>query len=170
MNNDDFDDDENEFISKTQRKKECHAVLDMGTTIINLSQHDLEKLHLPDALQQAIEDARRMPHRGGALKRQKQFIGKLMRNLDTEDIAHQLEQIQHAHDRNNALFKRMEKWRDDILAEGDEAINQFVEEYPLADRQNLRQIYRNAMREQQQNKPPAAARQLFKYIREIVED
>lgn len=173
MNNDqyDHDDDEDiEFISKTKRKQECHDIQDMGSAIIGLSQQDLEKMQLPEDLQQAVEDARRMPQRGGALKRQKQFIGKLMRGMDTEEIARQLEQIQHAHDLNNAQFKRMEKWRDDILATGDDAINDFVNEYPMADRQNLRQLYRNAQRERQQNKPPAAARQLFKYIREIVED
>ena len=70
---------------------------------------------------------------------------------------------------NNAHFKRLEKWRDRILDEGDNAINELMDEFPEADRQQLRQLYRNAMNEQKKNKPPASARQLFKYIRELAD-
>ena len=105
----------------------------------------------------------------GALKRQRQYIGKLMRDADMQDIASRLEQIRHKHDLNNIHFKRLEQWRDRVLQAGDQAINELIAEYPLADRQYLRQLHRNSIKEARQNKPPAAARLLFKYLRELSE-
>jgi len=103
----------------------------------------------------------------GALKRQKQYVGKLIRSLQDETLPTQLNRILHKHDILSAEFKRMEKWRDTIIDQGDQGINDFIEHYPIADRHHLRQLVRNAKKEKLANKPPAAYRQIFKYIREI---
>ena len=64
-------------------------------------------------------------------------------------------------------FHALEQWRDRLLAEGDEAVSAFLLEYPDAEAQPLRQLLRNARREQDAGKPPATARKLFRYLREV---
>ena len=64
----------------------------------------------------------------------------------------------------------MENWRDRMIAEGDKAVNDFIGEYHQADRQKLRQVVKNASKEKEQEKTPAHARKLFKYIREIIDN
>lgn len=161
-------DDEDEWVSKTQRKRECDQLQGLGEELITLSTQELDKFNLPESLYKAILDARKI-RQHGALKRQRQYIGKLMRDIDTQDIASRLEQIRHLHDLNNIHFKRIEQWRDKILQAGDQAINELLVEFPLADRQYLRQLQRNSIKEAKQNKPPAAARLIFKYLRELSE-
>lgn len=161
-------DDNDAWVSKTQRKRECDQLQSLGEQLIDLSKQELDNFNLPEILYKAIQDATKITQHG-ALKRQRQYIGKLMRDADTEDIASRLEQIRHKHDLNNAHFKRIEQWRDRILQAGDQAINELVAEFPMADRQYLRQLHRNSLKEAKQNKPPAAARLIFKYIRELSE-
>ena len=162
-----YDEDEN-WISKTQRKHECDVMQELGEKMIALNKEDLSKINMDDELRRAIEEAQRMKSHG-ALKRQKQYIGKVIRNLDDDTLQPQLNRILHKHDIHNAEFKRMEKWRDIILENGDQGINAFIEEYPVADRHHLRQLVRNAKKEKLNNRPPAAYRQIFKYIREIAD-
>lgn len=161
-------DENGEWVSKTKRKKECDAIQDLGEQLILLKDEELERFDLPDELHNAIIAAKKIRQRG-ALKRQKQFIGRLMRDVDAEQISQRLDDVRHKDDINNAHFKRIEKWRDRVIAEGDTAINELVQEYPQADRQHLRQLYRNAIQEQQHDKPPVAFRQIFKYIRELAD-
>lgn len=161
-------DEDDDWVSKTQRKQNCDEMQELGEKMIELNKDDLSKIHMDDELRRALEEAQRMKS-NGALKRQKQYIGKVIRNLDDETLEPQLNRILHKHDIYNADFKRMEKWRDAMLDNGDESINTFVEQYPMADRHHLRQLVRNAKKEKLSNKPPAAYRQIFKYIREIAD-
>ena len=165
----DYLDDDEEWVSKTQRKRECDALQQLGEELITLKNEELELIDLSDQLLAAIHEARKIRSRG-ALKRHKQYIGRLMRDADADTIAQQLQNIRHKDDLNNAHFKRMEKWRDRIMEEGDSAINELLEEFPNGDRQYLRQLYRNAINEQKRNKPPASFRLIFKYLREISEN
>ena len=164
----DINDQDDEWVSKTQRKQECDQLQSLGEALIALNKDELDKFNLPENLYSAIQEAHKI-RQHGALKRQRQFIGKLMRDADSEDIANRLEQIRHQHDLNNIHFKRIEQWRDKILQTGDQGINELMLEYPQADRQYLRQLHRNSLKEAKQNKPPVAARQIFKYIRELAE-
>ncbi len=163
-----FYDEEGNWVSKTQRKKDCDAMQEIGERMIALNSDELSQIEMDDELRRAIEEAQRMKSYG-ALKRQKQYIGKIIRNLDAEPLEQQLNRVLHKHDIHNADFKRMEKWRDNILENGDQGINAFMEAYPSADRHHLRQLSRNAQKEQKANKPPSAARQIFKYIREVID-
>lgn len=162
-----YDEDGN-WISKTQRKKECDEMQALGEKMIALGKDELAQIAMEDQLRHAIEEAQRMKSRG-ALKRQRQFIGKLIRNMDAESLQSELDKILHKHDLHNAEFKRMEKWRDSMLEQGDDGLNAFMQHYPQADRQYLRQLIRNVAREQQNNKPPVSYRNIFKYIREVSE-
>ena len=163
-----FDQEDDDWVSKTQRKKECDDILVLGERLIVLNKEELDQINMDDELRDAIEEAQRIKS-NNALKRQKHFIAKIIRGLGDETLTSQLERVLHKHDIYNADFKRMEKWRDNIIENGDKAINAFIEEHPQADRSRLRQLVRNADKEKKNNKPPAAYRQIFKYIREVIE-
>ena len=154
--------------SKSQVKRECHHLLDMGEAILKLKAEDRHSLNLPDDIEEAIVTALKIKSRSG-LKRQRQYIGKLLRSVDSEAIEARLKKIQHRHDTNTAQFKRLEKWRDNLIDNDKETINEVIARFPEIDRQHINQLIRAANQEQQRNKPPAAARKLFKYLHELEE-
>lgn len=154
--------------SKSQIKRECHHLLDVGDVILNLKPDDLSSLELPPELEEAVNTALKIKSRSG-LKRQRQYIGKLLRNMDNESIETQLRKIQHRHDTNTAQFKRLEKWRDSLIDNNKDTLNEVISRYPDIDRQHLNQLIRAAHLEKEKNKTPVASRKLFKYLREVDE-
>ncbi|MDM8545858.1 ribosome biogenesis factor YjgA [Candidatus Venteria ishoeyi] len=159
-----------DLLSKSQQKRDAETLQALGTRLVNLGKPILDKLPLDDTLKDAIELAQRIRNKHEGYRRQLQFIGKLMRSRDCEDIMqalalHDAKQHQATHH-----FHQLEQTRDAIINEGDEAIQLFLNEHPAADRQHLRQLARSALREQKNNKPPKAARALFKYLREVSEN
>lgn len=168
MNQDDFDTDTDEGPSRSQLKREAEALQDLGLALVELPPNKYNRIDMPDNLREAINLARRITAHGGK-RRQLQFIGKLMRNLDAEPIRAQLEAFQHKDRRAAQQFHQLEQLRDQLIDVGDTAIGDILERYPHADRQHLRQLIRQAQQERDKNKPPAAARSLFKYLRELSE-
>jgi ribosome-associated protein len=155
--------------SKSQVKRDCHHLLDVGDEILKLSQEDRNTLELPLELEEAISTAHKIKSRSG-LKRQRQYIGKLLRTIDSEYIETQLNKIRHRHDTNTAQFKRLEKWRDLLIDNDRDTLNEVIAHFPDIDRQHINQLIRIAGQELKQNKPPAAARKIFKYLRELEEN
>ena len=168
MISDDFDIETDERPSRSQLKREAEALQDLGAALVELPQSRLDRIEMPEKLREAIALARRITAHGGK-RRQMQFIGKLMRGLDAESIRAQLEAFQQADRRSAQHFHKLEALRDQLLAEGDAALGAVLDQYPNADRQHLRQLVRQAQIEHDKNKPPAAARSLFRYLRELDE-
>jgi len=168
--NDDTGFDEDDLLpSKTQLKRESEALQKIGEQLIALRQQDLDNMQLPEKLVEAVRVARKLNARGG-LKRQKQYIGKIMREIDSEAVIKQLQHIQHRHDASNAAFKKTEHWRDRLIGEhSHQALTELLNQYPEMDRQHLNQLMRQAKKEATAGKPPTAARKLFKYVREFVD-
>ena len=156
-----------EIISRTQLKKEAEEYQALGIRLTDLAPQVLAELPIDDALRDAITLAQRIRNKREGYRRQLQFIGKLMRSRDCEVIFRALELHDAKHHQANLHFHRLEQTRDAMIQQGDEAIQQFVDDNPTADRQRLRQLARTAVREQSTNKPPKASRELFKYLREI---
>lgn len=170
-NNPNMKDEEKVFAirpNKTQIKRECDHLLDMGDVILSLKLEEIDSLELPSDLEQAIHTALKIKSRSG-LKRQRQYIGKLLRNIDSEAIELQLKKIQHRHDTNTAQFKRLERWRDDLIANDKKTLDEIIARFPEIDRQHMNQLIRSAHQEHKQDKAPAASRKLFKYLRELEE-
>ncbi len=165
-------DDEDDFgPSKSQRKRECDAAQKLGEELLTLRSSDLNSFDLPEELKTALHSALKLKSRS-ALKRQRQYIGKLMRTADSESIAKQLAYIKHKNDFNTARLKRIEQWRDRLLGDDKDvdektAISELITTFPDIDRQHINQLVRQAKYELAQNKPPAAARKLYKYLREL---
>lgn len=160
------EDADSEYKSRSQIKREMEALQDLGETLVTLKAEQLAAIHLSDKLRDAIIAARAITERG-ARRRQLQYIGKLMRDVDAEPIRQALDTLNNRGRQAAAQFHRLERWRDRLLNEGDAALSEFIEEHPAADRQRIRQLLRNAQREIQADKPPAAARALFRYLREV---
>ena len=162
-----YDDHDEEWISKSQRKRDCHALQDLGTELVKLSQADLDKIPLDEELRQAIHEARRIKQRG-AQKRQLQFIGKLLRQRDGEALREAYERVMHPFQEDIKHFHQLEKWRERLLDDGDAALEELLQEQPDIDRQHIRQLIRTARNEKKSNKPPRAARELFQYLKQLM--
>ncbi len=164
-------DDEDEaiiYVSKSQLKRESHALQALGEELVALPSAKLAKIPMPEELAEAVSLARKIKARGGR-KRQLQYIGKIMRNIDADPIEQALNDLKNAAGKEAAKFHRLEQWRDRLIEEGDAVIGELLETYPGADRQHLRQLIRNAQREAANNKPPKSAREIFRYLRELAE-
>ena len=159
---------EEHLPSKSQLKRESEALQKLGEELLSLRTSDLDSMNLPDELDEAVRTARKIQSRGG-LKRQRQFIGKIMRQIDSESVEKQLAVIKHKHDTNTAAFRKIEQWRDRLLNNDKTALTEIINSHPDIDRQHINQLVRHALREQVENKPPASARKLFKYLRDIEE-
>lgn len=160
--------DADEEKSKSQIKREMHALHDLGKELVNLPKEQFSKINLPEELHDAVIDARHM-HQHGALKRQLQYIGKRMRFVDAEQIRKQVDTVTGHSKQAVAALHHIECWRDRLLEDGDVGLAALVAEFPGADRQYLRQLARNAKKELVANKPPKSARGLFKYLRGLME-
>ncbi|MDG0969011.1 MAG: ribosome biogenesis factor YjgA [Porticoccaceae bacterium] len=154
--------------SKSQLKRDSHALQAMGQELVEMPEGKLQKFNLPDALKDAIYEARRLKSRE-AKRRHLQYIGKLMRISDIDNIQATLEKMDHQSLTYRHHFQRLEAWRDSLVNEGNEAIENFLIDYPTADRQQLRNLQRQANRELELKKPPAAARKIFQYIRSLAD-
>lgn len=159
--------DEDEFVSKTQLKKIMHDLQQLGAALIDLSAKELDSLQLDATLLEGIATYKRIKSRE-AKRRQLQYIGKLMRDVDPEPIQALLERKQAGHREQTQKHHLIEDWRDKILSNPRESVEAFLQEYPQADRQWLNNIARQHARELKANKPPVAARKLFAYIRDNI--
>ncbi|MDQ7017053.1 MAG: ribosome biogenesis factor YjgA [Gammaproteobacteria bacterium] len=154
--------------SRSQLKRDAQELLKAGKEIVALNDADLKRIPMSDSLEHAVSVARKIKSYSG-LKRQFQFIAKLLRNCDVEPILSELEKIKNRGLQENQRFKTLEQWRDKLLT-GEPAEQQnYLSHYPAADRQQLRQLVRNALKEVQLNKPPKSSRALFRYLREVDE-
>lgn len=154
-------------LSKTRRKAAMQALQSLGEELIALNKERLAQLNLPEILHDAVKEAQRTTAHG-ALARQRQYIGKLMREIDTAPIADQLERWRGTHQAENAHFHQLEKLRARLL-EDDQALADYLRRYPAADSQQMRALIRNARKEAAAGKPPKSSRELFKLLREYAE-
>lgn len=154
-------------ISKTKRKQQMLELQDLGEELVALSKDALKKTPMSDELREAIKEYQRIPTHG-AHRRQMQYIGKIMRNEDTAPIIEKLKQLKGSSTAATALLHRIERYRTEMIAK-DEAITQFLSDFPAVDAQPLRALVRNARKEAEQVKPPKAYRELFQLIKTALE-
>jgi ribosome-associated protein len=155
-----------EPVSKTQRKAEMHALQALGVKLLGLSAPRLDALGLPDELADALREARRITSHE-ARRRQLQYIGRLMRDLDAEPIRAALAEQEGQSATARARQQRIEQWRARLLAD-DAALTEFARLHAGADLQALRTLIRNARREVASAQPPRAQRELFRRLREAI--
>jgi ribosome-associated protein len=159
--------DEN-LISKTRRKRQARDLQDLGAALTRLQEDQLARLDLPDELRQAVLACRSMT-KHEAIRRQMQYIGRVMRALDAEPIAAQLEALHAPSHQQTALFHRAERWRTDIMADP-AAAERFAQDYPEADAKRLLVLAAAATEERRAEAPPKRYRELFRLINTIMQE
>lgn len=164
MHDQDFEDDEN-IVSKSQRKRESTALQGLGKELFELSRDQLKKMDLPEKLLDALLEAKRLTSREG-IRRQMQYIGKVMRDVETEPIDQQMAVIRGESNIAKAAFHALEDWRTRLI-ENDPALNEWLALHPDTDVQQIRQLIRNARKEAAEAKPPKSSRALFRLLRDL---
>lgn len=151
--------------SKTKLKAEADAQQALGVRLTELPKDRLLKLNLPDDVVQAILDTKKITA-NGAIRRHRQYLGRLMREIDTAPITEQLARWDGKHTAENAYFHGLERWRDRLITDNN-ALSEFIALHPSTDSQQLRTLIRNAQKELAANKPPKTSREIFKVLRDI---
>lgn len=136
---------ENEFDgpSKSQKKRDAHKLQTLGSRLTGCSVAQLRKLQIPEKTILAITEFNRLPNSHGARRRQMQFIGKLMRDFDFEQLSTALDHLEKSETHKPKPPPASHQWVTDILQNGDRDINALVDSYPQLERQKLRQYYRD---------------------------
>lgn len=161
-----------EFLapSRSQSRREALEVFALAEQLVALSDAQLARLPVPEALLPHIVDTRRITSHI-ARKRQMAFLAKQMRREDDaalEALRDALDEKGESARRETATMHRVEAWRARLLDDGDAALAELLDQHPAADRQRLRQLVRNTLDERRRNKPPHAFRELFRELREML--
>jgi ribosome-associated protein len=149
--------------SKTQRKRAMHELQALGARLAGLGDEELARFALPEPLRDALREARRVRTREGR-RRQLQYVGRLMREVDPVPIRAALAALDGVSAAATAVHHRVERWRDRLLAD-DAALTEFARECPGADLQALRTCLREARKERGTQRPPRHYRTLFQLVK-----
>ena len=158
--------DESEPPSKSQRKREMQGLQNIGAQLVELNADQLAQIELPEFLLEAILAAQRIRDFEGR-RRQMQYIGKLMREVDPAPICAKLDQWHGVARAHTASQHLAERWRERLLDE-DDALALFANEYPGSDLQRLRSLVASIKRDKAVGRPLRNYRELLRAVRDIV--
>ena len=156
-----------ELPSKSQRKRDSHALQDLGTELVELTDEQLAAVDMPENLRDAVTEARRLAGKHEARRRQMQYIGKLMRHIDPAPLRERVDSFKAVSHEATARLHLLERWRTRLLEE-DTALTELVSAYPHADAARIRTLVRNAERERGGGQPPKSFRALFQLLNETI--
>lgn len=131
--------------SKTALKKQAHEQQALGEALATLSEARLASLDMPEALRDALKQYQRTRSHEGR-RRQRQLIGKLMRNADLAPLQEAVADAQLGRAYDALMLHRAEQWRVELVA-SDEALTRWLGEHPTTDAQQLRTLIRNARKD-----------------------
>ncbi len=164
IDNDDTLDDAENSISKSQKKRNMLALQSVGAELVLLSTDVIAKLDLPDELRVAVLDAKRIPgSKHGGNKRQMQYIGRLMREVDPAPILVQLQALKAPNQKQTAQHHLAERWRERMLADAT-SIAAFVREFPEAEQAILEKYLVDAKDDHAKQRPPKNFRLLYQTL------
>ena len=152
--------------SKTQRKRAMAELQVLGEDLVALPADRVRRIELPDDLRAAVREAQRMTRHDDARRRQMQFIGRLMRDVDPEPIREALAVVRGESAEDTARLHRLERLRAELLAD-EKALYRIASTSPSIDLQQLRSLRRAALLEQAQGKPPRSYRAIFQLLKEL---
>lgn len=148
--------------SKSQKKRDVEALQKLGERLLALRETDLGAIPLSDKLREALRLGKSITSHG-ALRRHKQYIGKLMRSENSEAIAVAVEQLQQPDRDNIARQHSAERWRDRLLEPADNGLTDFLKAHPQANQSALEELI-SAAKSADQNRSKRAKRELFRVI------
>lgn len=162
---------EYERPSKSQKKREMTALQKLGQDLIDQPRDRVKRVPMPDQVRDAILECQLIKDHEGR-RRQLQYVGKVMRSLEADEIAiieRTIESWKGASKHDTAIMHSFEKKRDKLLAD-DNALTELLKQHPQLDVQHLRTLIRNARKEQAENKPPKAYREIFQILKQLHAD
>ena len=152
--------------SKSQLKREMHALQELGVELVALPKDALKRMPMPESLDEAVRAARRITDHEGK-RRQVQYVGRVMRSLTDDETAAlrtALDTHRGVNRAETAKLHWIERTREKLLAD-DAALTEFIRQHPGVDPQEGRTLIRNARKEREQQKPPRYFRELFQWIK-----
>ncbi len=165
-----YDDEAEEYYAirpnKTQIKKDMAVIFALSEEMSELPPGQLKLLELPELINKAVIEASGMPHKG-ARKRLLKFITGQLFKIDLDPILEKLSRIKNKSAHAVREHHAVERWRDRLISEGNDALTALLDEQPQADRQLLRQLLRNAQKEAEAGKPPKSSRLLYRHLKEL---
>lgn len=153
--------------SKSQRKRDMTALQELGARLTALTPAALKLCALPENLLDAIHEFQVLPNSHGARKRQLQFIGKVMRDLDELDLARISAQLNRDASVEKHRYKALEALRTALLAGSKESLEQLTREQPTVDLVQITALIKQAQTEKERASTPLASRQLFQLLRRL---
>lgn len=155
--------------SKTQRKHAMDELQALGEALVAMPIERIKQIDIPESLRDAVRMAKNMTRADEARRRQMQYIGKLMRNVDPEPIRAALSVVRGESAEETSKLHRLERLRTNLLAD-EKVLHEIATNYPAVDLQHLRSLRRAALKEQAQNKPPRSYRAIFQMLKTLDAD
>jgi len=154
--------------SKSQLKREMTALQKLGAELVGEARDRIKRIVMPEDVREAILTCQEITDHEGR-RRQLQYVGKKMRTLDAAELAiiqQTIDSWRGMSKSETASLHALERQRDKLLT-NDTAVTALCERYPELDRQQLRTMIRNARKEQAENKPPKAYREIFQLLKTL---
>jgi len=162
-----IDELEEELKSKTEIKREMHKLQDFAQSIIEMSKHQRSRLPLSEDLKDAMVVADKIANKHEALRRHIRHVAKILLETDLEPINHAIDVMANKHQQETAKFVHLEQLRDELIDNGNEAVEAALTEFPSMERQKLRQLVRHAAKEKKAEKIGKHYKNLFAYLKEL---
>jgi ribosome-associated protein len=157
---------EEELKSKTEVKREMHQLQDFAQRLIEMSKHQRSRLPLSDDLKDAMVLADKITNKHEALRRHIRHTAKILLETDLQPIHQAMEVMANKHQQETAKFVRLEALRDDLITQGNTAVESLIEDFPNIERQKIKQLIRNAAKEKKTEKLGKHYKNLFTYLKE----
>ena len=165
-----YDEEDVEYYAvrpnKTQIKRDMAVLFALGEEMSELSAAQLKMLELPESIHKAVTQVAGMPLKG-ARKRLLKYIAAQLHKIDVEPIQEKLARLKNKSAHAVREHHIVEHWRDRLIAEGNDALTALLDEHPEVDRQQIRQLIRNAQKEAETAKPPKSSRMLYRYLKDL---
>ena len=157
------------YVSKSELKREAQEFHQLGSEIAKMGKKQRERLPLNDDLKAAMVVADKISNKSDAYRRHLNYIAKTLRTVENiEDIKAIIDIMLNKNNQAEVMIKKIEQLRSDLIAQGDDLINQTIENYPALERQKMRQLVRNAAKEAKAEKPERGYKELFQYLKETI--
>ncbi|TMM47817.1 ribosome biogenesis factor YjgA [Colwellia ponticola] len=157
---------EEELKSKTEVKREMHQLQDFAQSLIEMSKHQRSRLPLSDDLKDAMILADKIRNKHEALRRHIRHTARILLETDLAPIHHAIEVMANKHQQETAKFVRLESLRDELIEQGNDAVEALISEFPTIERQKIKQLIRHAAKEKKADKLGKHYKNLFAYLKE----
>jgi len=157
------------YVSKSELKRDAQEFHQLGSEIAKMGKKQRERLPLNDDLIEAMVVADKISNKSDAYRRHLNYIAKTLRTVENiEEIKAIIDVMLNKNNQAEVMIKKIEQLRSDLIEQGDDLINEIIEQYPALERQKMRQLVRNAAKEAKDEKPAKGYKELFQYLKDAI--